>query len=146
MVTVNDPNKRRRTTYWVLGILFAVMAGGALLAFSSAKANRVAEDKAAQLTSAFAAAGLPQPTTEQITRVLGDDGGPMCQDPNNYLHQAVLQYGFNNGATGPGIRPVISDKLVVQGEVLAISIYCPEKLPEFTAYVAKLKFDDVIKE
>lgn len=146
MVTVNDPHKRRRTTYWVLGILFVVIAGGALLTFRSAKATQNATAKANQLAEAFAAAGLPKPTTDQISRVLGEDGGAMCKNPNDYLKKAILQYGMSNGAAGPGIRPVITDKQVVQGEVLAISIYCPEKLPEFTTYVTGLKFDDVIKE
>jgi hypothetical protein len=146
MVTVNDPRRRRRITYLVLGILFVVIAGSALFAFNSAKTGRAATDKANQLAAAFAEAGLPVPTTEQITRTLGDDGGALCEDPNNYLRKAMLQYSMSNGAAGPGIRPIISDRQVVQGEVLAISVYCPEKLPEFTTYVTNLKFDDVIKE
>jgi hypothetical protein len=146
MVTVNDPHRRRVITYWVLGILFLAIIGGALFAFNTAKASRVAADKAEQLKTAFATAGLPVPTTEQITRTLGEDGGAVCADPNDYLGKAMLNYSMSNGATGPGIRPIISDKQVVQGEVLVLSIYCPEQLAEFTKYVTDLKFDDVIKE
>ena len=40
------------------------------------------------------------------------------------------------GAGGPGMRPVIADAATsCRVSVLAISIYCPEKLAEFTNYI-----------
>ena len=79
--------------------------------------------------------------------MLGRDGGAMCQDPNGALSRAMLQAQLSNGAGGPGQRPVIADTDVVQGETLAISVYCPDKLAEFTRYVKNtLTFDDVVHD
>ena len=35
-------------------------------------------------------------------RVLGDDGGATCDDPNEALSRATLLSLLTNGATGPG--------------------------------------------
>jgi hypothetical protein len=141
-----DPRRRRIITYIVLGVIFLTILGIALGVFRSASTNATASSRADQLRSAFKAAGLPQPSKDQIVRVLGDDGGGMCSDPSKALHTATLQSQMTNGAGGPGQRPIISDSDIVQGEVLAISIYCPDKLAEFTSYVkTHYKFDDVIR-
>ena len=42
---------------------------------------------------------------------------------------------------GPGARPVIADSRVVQGQLLIIKIYCPDKLADFQEYVDDLKTD-----
>ena len=76
-------------------------------------------------------------------RVLGDDGGPTCDDPNDALRRAILLAQLANGATGPGSRPVIADSRVFQGQVLIIEIYCPDELDDFQAFVDDLKTDDV---
>ena len=51
-------------------------------------------------------------------RVLGDDGGATCADPNEALSRATLLAQLTNGAAGPGIRPVIADSRVVKGQLL----------------------------
>ena len=138
-----NPRRKRYVTYFVLGV---VMVGLLLVAFfvgKTAKTNVTAENKAQQLQTAFQKAGLPVPSSTQITRVLGTDGGPVCDDPTGSLNKANLNAQLANGAAGPGTRPTTVDKDVVQGETLAIGIYCPEKLAEFTNYVKGLKFDDV---
>jgi hypothetical protein len=53
---------------------------------------------------------------------------------------------LTNGAGGPGMRPVIVDNKVVQGQLLAIKVYCPENLDKFSKVVDKLKYADVVKE
>jgi hypothetical protein len=75
-----------------------------------------------------------------VVRVLGDDGGAICDDPNSALKKAILYGQLTNGAAGPGIWPVIADNRVVQGELAVIKIYCPQELPEFTD---ALKLDNV---
>jgi hypothetical protein len=75
--------------------------------------------------------------------VLGDDGGAVCQDPASALSRATLNAQLTNGAAGPGQRPVIADKRVVQGQALIIKVYCPEYIEEFQQVVDDLKFDDV---
>ncbi len=138
-----EPKRKRYITYVVLGGIFLILLIIAVLVFGSAKDSVQANRKAKQLQDAFAQAGLAVPDQNQIVRVLGSDGGPICQDPANALNQANLNAQLSNGAGGPGARPTVVDKNVVQGEALAISIYCPEQLPAFTNYVKGLKFDDV---
>ena len=75
--------------------------------------------------------------------MLGDDGGAICDDPNSALKKAILYGQLTNGAAGPGIRPVIADNRVVQGELAVIKVYCPQELPEFTEFTDALKLDNV---
>jgi hypothetical protein len=142
-----DPKRKRVVTYIVLGVIFLGLLAVALGVFSHAKASANANQKADQVQAAFTAAGLPAPPKDQIVRVLGEDGGPMCEDPTNALHKATLQAQMTNGAGGPGQRPVITDTDVLQGELIALGIYCPDKLAEFTTYIKdNYKFDDVVKQ
>ncbi len=77
-------------------------------------------------------------------RVLGDDGGATCTDPNESLTKAILLSQLANGAAGPGARPVIADSRVVQGQLLIIQVYCPDELEDFQKFVDDLKTDDVL--
>jgi hypothetical protein len=117
----------------------------ALAVFHSAKSNAAADQKADQLVSELNAAGLRQPSKDQIVRVLGDDGGATCADPNSALKRGILLGELTNGAAGPGIRPVIADKKVVKGQLLIIKVYCPDQLQKFQEFVDSLKFADVAK-
>lgn len=127
------------TTCIILGVL---MIGG-LIAFRSAKETQSAQAKADQLIVALKAAGARTPDRDQIVRVLGDDGGATCANPNEALSRATLLSLLTNGATGPGARPVIVDSRVVKGQLLIIKIYCPDELADFQKYVDDLKTDDV---
>lgn len=140
-----DPKRKRVVTWVVLGAIFLILLIIALAVFRSAKNNVQASRKADQLLTELKAAGLPQPSKDQIVRVLGHDGGAMCNDPNAGLAQAQLQAQMNNGAAGPGMRPTISDNQIVQGELLALQIYCPEKADQFKSQIENnYKFADVI--
>jgi hypothetical protein len=145
-VTVNDSRRQRTVVYIALGIIFLLLAGGALLAYSSAKSSAEAEQKADQYIAELAARGLRTPSREQVIRVLGDDGGALCDDPANGLRRGILYGMLTNGAGGPGMRPVIVDNKVVQGQLLAIKVYCPQNLDKFSKVVDKLKYADVVKE
>jgi hypothetical protein len=140
-----DPKRKRVVTWIVLGAIFLILLTIAIAVFRSAKNNVDASRKADQLLAALQTAGLPQPSKDQIVRVLGSDGGAMCDDPNAGLTQAQLQAQMDNGAAGPGMRPTLSDKDIVRGELLALGIYCPEQLAEFTNQIENnYKFADVI--
>ena len=65
----------------------------------------------------------------------------MCDDPNGALSRATLLAQLTNGASGPGIRPVIADSRVVQGQLLIIKVYCPDELEEFQTFVDSLNLD-----
>ncbi len=144
---VETQSKRERgwiyfTAWVVLGAL--IIAG--LLAFSSARETREAQEKAAQLIAAIEDAGATAPSEDQIVRVLGEDGGATCENPNDALGRAILLSQLANGATGPGARPVIADSRVFQGQLLIIEIYCPDELDDFKEFVGDLETADVSDE
>jgi len=145
MVETQTKRERSWIYYTALAIL-AVMVVVGLIAYRGAKETREAQDKADQLISALEDAGARTPDRDQIVRVLGDDGGATCANPNDALSRAILHSQLTNGATGPGMRPVIADSRVVQGQLLIIEIYCPDELDDFKAYVDDLKTDNVASE
>jgi Tfp pilus assembly protein FimT len=141
---VETQSKRERNWIYITAciILGALVIAG-LIAFSSARETRQAQEKADELIAALQDAGARTPDQDQIVRVLGEDGGATCADPNKALSRATLLAQLTNGATGPGVRPVIADSRAVQGQLLIIEIYCPEELQDFQAFVDDLKTDDV---
>jgi Tfp pilus assembly protein FimT len=124
-------------------VLLGVITLGGVLAFEEGIDNAQAQNKANELVDALEASGARTPDPDQVARVLGDDGGATCEDPNEALSRAVLLSQLTNGATGPGTRPVIADSRVVQGQLLILEIYCPDELDDFKAFVDDLKTDDV---
>jgi hypothetical protein len=146
--TVNENQDHRERSWlyitcWV--VLIALVVGG-LIAFRSATETKNANDKADQLITELKAASARTPDKDQIVRVLGDDGGATCADPNDALSRSILLSQLTNGATGPGARPVIADSRVFKGQLLIIKIYCPDELDDFQAYVDNLKTDDVASD
>lgn len=124
-------------------VLLGVVTLAGVLAFSRGVDNAQAQNKANELINALTEVGARTPDPDQVARVLGDDGGATCEDPNDALSRATLLSLLTNGATGPGARPVIADSRVVQGQLLIIEIYCPEELEDFKEFVDDLKTDDV---
>lgn len=146
MSTVDEsqPRRERSMLYLGAGIAIGALVVLGLIFFRSAAETRDAEAKADQLIQALADAGATvSPSRERVVAVLGDDGGAVCENPNDALSRATLQSQLSNGATGPGWRPVISDRKVVQGELLIIEIYCPEELEDFQEFVDSLQTNDV---
>lgn len=88
------------------------------------------------------AEGLRTPTQNQIVRVLGNDGGPLCEDPTAALKRAIVFGMLTNGAGGPGQRPVIADNNVLKGQQIAIGVYCPQESAEFTKFVNDLDLEN----
>jgi Tfp pilus assembly protein FimT len=142
--TETQPPRERRWLYIISCIVLAVLVVIALFAFGSARETQKAQDKADQLIAALNAAGARTPDKDQIVRVLGDDGGATCANPNKALSRATLLSLLANGATGPGARPVIADSRAVKGQLLIIKIYCPDQLADFQAFVDDLKTDAVV--
>lgn len=130
--------------YWVsLGLLIAFVVVG-LLTFSSARSSAQAQEKADQLIDAMVAAGADAPSKDQVVRVLGDDGGVICDDPGSALKRATLNSLLVNGAAGPGQRPIIADSRVVKFELLVIQTYCPDELDDLADKIEDFDFEDVI--
>lgn len=145
MSTATESQTRRERTwiYYTSMIILGLMVLAALITFRGARETREAQDKADQLIVALEGAGARTPSRDQIVRVLGDDGGATCANPNDALSRAILLAQLTNGASGPGARPVIADSRVVQGQLLIIEIYCPDELEEFQQFVDDLETDDV---
>jgi Tfp pilus assembly protein FimT len=133
----------RRIIYIVVAVVVVILLIIGLIAFSSARSTQQAEQKADQFIAALQAEGARTPTRDQVVRVLGDDGGATCNNPNDALSRGILLSLLSNGAAGPGIRPVIADSRVVRGQLLIIKIYCPDELEDFQEFVDDLKTDDV---
>jgi hypothetical protein len=145
--TMESQSKRERSTlYVVVAIVVGVLMVLGLILFSSAKSTADAEEKADQLIAALEEAGARTPDRDQIVRVLGNDGGATCANPNESLSRAALLSQLANGATGPGARPVVADSRAVRGQLLIIEIYCPDELADFQEFVEDLKTDDVAGE
>jgi hypothetical protein len=145
-VTTPAESSTPRVRYIIYGVVAAVvvilMVVG-LFAWHRAKSDRDAEAKADQLIAALDVAGARTPSREQVVRVLGNDGGLVCANPNEFLNRAAMLGQLANGAGGPGSRPVIADSRAAKGELLVISVYCPEQLPAFQDFVNSLRTEDV---
>jgi Tfp pilus assembly protein FimT len=140
------PDQKKTWIYWTaIGLLVVAVVIG-LFTFSSARSTAQAQDKADQFSAALEDAGLTAPSQDQIVRVLGDDGGALCEDPGSALRKAILFGQLVNGAAGPGQRPVVADNRVVQGQLIAIQVYCPDELADFKESIQDLDFGDVIKQ
>ena len=144
--TETQSTRERNWIYITALVVLGVLIVAGLIAFSSARETRNAEDKADELIAALEDAGARTPDRDQIVRVLGEDGGATCENPNDALSRAVLLSQLSNGATGPGGRPVVADSRVFQGQMLIIEIYCPEELEDFQEFVDDLKTDGVAGE
>ena len=141
-VTQKSSTNENRTVYIVSGIVVVALMIIALLTFRSGKESEQAEQMANQLITALTAAGARAPSQEQVVRLLGDDGGAVCDDPSGSLRKGILLGQLMNGAAGPGMRPVIADKRVVRGQLLVLQIYCPDELPRFQEFVDRLNLSD----
>ena len=140
---VEDPH--RGWIYWGAVVLLVVLAVIALFTFHSARQTKQANAKADQLIAALQDKGARTPDRAQVARVLGTDGGAICEDPSAALRRATLYGVMMNGAAGPGQRPVLVDERVVQFELLVMQVYCPEKVSDFQKVVDDLEFGNVIR-
>ena len=141
-VTQKSSTDENRTVYIVAGVVVVALMIIALLTFRSGKESEQAEQKADQLIAALTAVGARTPSQEQVVRLLGDDGGAVCDDPNGSLRKGILLGQLMNGAAGPGMRPVIADNRVVRGQLLVLQVYCPDELPRFQEFVDRLNLSD----
>ena len=141
-VAETQTDEERRSLYIGIAVVLAVMVVVGLLMFKAGSTTQAAEDKAAQLITELESAGAQAPSSEVLVRLLGDDGGAVCADPNGALSRATLLSQLSTGSGGPGSRPIIADNKVVQGELLIIKVYCPDELADFQDFVDDLKLDD----
>ena len=136
---------RERTIYWLviagLGVLLIVM----LVGWNYDRQNAEADAKAAELISAYEAAGLRAPDQDQIARTLGDDGGQVCDTADSELVQGYWKLRLLQGGEYY-LRPVRLDGRIRQGLSLVVDVYCPEKRPDIEDFFEGWDFDDVVRD
>ena len=140
-----DNPRQRRITYIAIGAALLAMLIVGLFTSQAHAETKTAVARAHELTTQLEQAGLPTPRMDQIVRTLGDDGGAVCASPDSALKVAMGRAAMFNGATGPGARPVISARNIVDGERLIIKTYCPDQLAEYDEFVNSHQYADVIK-
>ncbi|MFH9725957.1 hypothetical protein ACH4M4_23790 [Streptomyces sp. NPDC017254] len=126
-------------------ILVALVVIG-LVQYSAVRRTSQTAAKANQLNEELAKAGYPTPETDTTERLLGTDGGAVCEDPGSALTTALQRIQqLSNGATGPGMRPVIADTKAVEVERIVLQVYCPDKVDDFDESIDDLKTDDTVR-
>ena len=141
---VEDPH--RGLMYVIAAVLLVVLTVISLFTYRHVRQTAAANQKADQLIAALDQAGARTPDRAQVARVLGTDGGAICEDPSAALRRATLYGVMMNGAAGPGQRPVMVDERVVRFQLLVMKIYCPGQLPDFQKVVNDLDFSSVVKQ
>ncbi|GAA3089395.1 hypothetical protein GCM10017562_70050 [Streptomyces roseofulvus] len=132
--------------YWgAIVILVGLLITG-IVRYGSFKRTQETSQKAQQLSEQLVKAGYPAPDLETAERLLGTDGGPVCENPGNALKKALYRLQqLTTGAPGPGNRPVIADSKAVDVERIVLQVYCPDEVDEFDEAVEDLKTDDTVK-
>lgn len=131
--------RHRSVLYIVVAVVLVILAVWAVIAFHSARETQQAEEKAAELVQVLDDAGArATPDPAVIARVLGDDGGAVCANPNEALSRATLFGMMTTGAGGPGERPKIIGNNILRGQLAIISVYCPDELQGFQQFVDSL--------
>jgi hypothetical protein len=77
-------DEERRYLYTGVAIVLAVLVAVGLFTLKAGATTQAAEDKAAQLITELESAGVSAPSSQVLVRLLGDDGGAVCEDPNGH--------------------------------------------------------------
>lgn len=117
-------------------MVVAALAIAGVFAYKQGEDNQLAQTKADQVAASFARHGVTVPVDHKtLIAVLGDNGGPVCDNPTSALTKALQDQQLANGAATVGSRPTTASRRTVTGEALVLRVYCPQKLPAFEKYV-----------
>lgn len=143
-----SPTRMASEHRWVyigaIVVLVALMVIG-VIQYQSIKKTNDTKEKADQLSEQLVEAGFPAPDTGVVQRLLGTDGGIVCESPDDALRTALWKIQMSNGSGGPGQRPVISDTRAVEAERIVLQVYCPDQVDDFDEAVDSLKTDDTVR-
>jgi hypothetical protein len=128
---------------WVIIVVLVALVVIGLVVYRFHARSPQADAKADQLITALHQAGLPAPSRDTIARVLGPDGGPLCENPGSALNKALLDTQLVNGAAFVGQRPILGEANVIRAGEVALRVYCPDELAAFQAYVHTYHLDSV---
>lgn len=136
------PESNHTILYVALALAFVALGAWGIAIFESEKDTAEALDKATTLNLLRVQEGLPTLDTETVARVLGTDGAALCENPGERLEQGALKEQFMNGASGPGMRPILATRNLIVGERLIIQVYCPDEAAAYEEAVNDLKLVD----
>lgn len=143
---MSEPLTSKLWFKWVIAVLIIGILGAiATVVWKRQEVNAEALQKAQALHDRAEALGFNVPSVKTLARLLGTDGGPLCETADGHLNQALLAY--NMGRTGEvNQRSVITDPRLLEFERLVLEVYCPEKVDEFNDFVNGLKLDKTLPE
>jgi hypothetical protein len=136
---------RERTIYWIVGGIFGVLLIVMLVAWNYDRQNDEANAKAQELIAAYEEAGLPTPDQDQVARVLGDDGGQVCETADSELVQGYWKLRLMIGGEFY-VRAAPLDGRIREGLSLVVDVYCPDKRPDIEDFFEGWDFDDVVRD
>jgi hypothetical protein len=125
-------------------VLVGMMIAG-LFTYTQQKATNEAHRKATELNNALVSQGFASRNIGNIANALGTDGGVVCTDPNSALKQGLWLVQLSNGAGGPGQRPVIVDRRILQAGAEVVKIYCPDRLTDYQEQIDDLKTSNTVR-
>lgn len=131
---------------WLIVLVLVVLTVVGLITYGFYSNDKEANAKADELIAALEKAGLPVPENKDtITRVLGTDGGPVCDDPDDGLRKALLNTALVNGASFVGQRPIRADRRLLKGNLIVLSVYCPDEIEGLKDHIEDFRVDDTVK-
>jgi hypothetical protein len=135
-----------RAIYWIVGGVLGVLLVLMLVAWDGDRSNEEANQKALELIAAYEEAGLrPPERPAMVARVLGDDGGWVCETVDSELVQGYWKLRLMVGGEAY-VRPVRLDPRTRAGFSLVVDVYCPEKRPDIEDLFEDWDFDDGVRD
>jgi hypothetical protein len=141
----SPPHDVPKWIYGVIGLALVALAIWGVVEYRGQKETEQAQELAAELNQRFEDAGFRTFDEDEIARVLGTDGGAVCDTADEDLAQGLLRLMISNGAGGPGQRPVRTEGRVLQGMVLIVQTYCPDKAEDVQDLIDDFEFDNVVR-
>ncbi|MDL9937563.1 hypothetical protein QSJ18_12475 [Gordonia sp. ABSL1-1] len=129
-----------KVIYWTVGGVLLVLLVVMLVTYDYHRDNAEAVAKANQLIGAFQANGLATPASaEEVAKVLGDDGGNVCEATSS-----TEQLGYLKAELAVGgafyTRAVILPENVFEGMRLIVDIYCPENRQNIRDFIDEQRY------
>jgi hypothetical protein len=141
-----DHPTRRKLIYGAVGVVVGAALVYGLVVLPDRRKDEEAQAKADEVIALMEEQGLTPPSKDLLVNLLGVDGGNVCVDPASALNEAMHRISLANGAAHVGVRPVIVDSAIVQGELAILDVYCPDKAEQARNYLEGLKYDDVVHQ
>ncbi|MFD7496215.1 hypothetical protein ACFV8T_28145 [Streptomyces sp. NPDC059832] len=143
-----SPTRMASEHRWIyLGaiVLLVALVVIGIVQYTSVRATNESRKKADALSDRLVEAGYPAPDSGTVQRLLGADGGIVCESPDDALRTALWKIQLSNGSGGPGQRPVIADTRTVGAERIVLQVYCPDQAEAFDRTVDELRTDSTVR-